>query len=105
MLLDAGNKDFISQLLTDTEEATVLGVVAFLAHRWGMAPTDAEPTAEDWDQTESETLALLSAVKDGIDDGTITAAAPAAPDTSKHRMTDADKEDAEILANIQGSLA
>lgn len=103
MILDEGNKEYISYLLKSTDEDAVLEVVAFLGHRWGLAPYSEAPTDDEWATTESEVYGLMAAIKAGVKDGSITAAAPTDTDSAPrgYKMTDADTADVEFLARMQ----
>jgi hypothetical protein len=108
MDLDAGNKDFISYRLKGTDDDSIMEVVIWLSHRWGLVPESEDPSDEEWAVTTAEVYGLLAAVKAGITDGSITAGGSevlkAAANKKAPKLTDADRSDMEMLAAIQGAM-
>lgn len=90
----------LARLLDGDDDASVLVAASQAAHLWGFAPQSDEPTDEEWSAAESATMFLVEVIRSGLADGSITPSAPKADAELPKPKTDAEKEDAEILAKL-----
>lgn len=94
MLITDQHKKYLSSILTGTDEESILDAVAQASYTWGLNPDSPEPTDAEWSESEQEALSVLTAIREGLEDGTISASAPK---NSDYAITDSDAEDAKLL--------
>lgn len=95
MRITEQHKKYLSSILTGTSEDEILATVSTACYVWGLNPDTPEPTDVEWSKAEQEALDVLRAIREGLADGTVT---PAAAAPIEYVMTDADGEDAALLA-------
>lgn len=84
------HKKYLSHILAGTEESDILDAAVQAANKWGITPQDAEPTDEEWSAAEAGTMEIVTVIREGLDNGTVTVSkARKAP-----KVSDEDTEDA-----------
>lgn len=94
MLITDQHKKYLSSILTDDSEDAVMAATLKACYVWGLNPDTPDPTENEWSESEQNAMSILSALREGLADGTVT---PSATKPVEYTITESDKDDVALL--------
>ncbi|TXH09164.1 MAG: hypothetical protein E6R04_09000 [Spirochaetes bacterium] len=94
------HKEYLSYVLTGTDEASITNAAISAAYHWGLDPGVEDPTDEELSASETATLSIVEVIRQGLEDGSISVNVPYT--TVPTPKTDQEIAEAELLDELQG---